>query len=189
MITVHILEANLKVLPGKIILLLTEPLTHSLRLPPGQQRSCLRREGREGTLLTCHTQSVLSTAEGWASHLSGRDGFQGWQDPCAFLKKPLWHTECWHPGRHCSFLESMGVEPALHLQESPANMVQVTCSFPSHSEQELLWVLPSKELGTKEIVLNAFKKKRWVSSLLHAPDGCNNNNNSPKYQQLDPPIA
>lgn len=87
MITVHILEANLKVLPGKIILLLTEPLTHSLPLPPGQQRSHLRREGREGTLLTCHTRSVLSTA-GWASHLSGRVDFRVGRIHVHFSKSP-----------------------------------------------------------------------------------------------------
>lgn len=115
MITVHTLEANLKVLPGKTILLHTESLTHSLPLPAGQQRSLLQREGRQGMLLTCHTQSVLSTAGGWAPNLSGRDGFRGWQDRCALLGKAPAHAECWHPGRHSS-LESPGVEPALHLR-------------------------------------------------------------------------
>lgn len=96
MITLHILEANLKVLPGKIILLHTEPLTHSLPLPPGQQRShLLRRWGREGIFLTCPTQSVLSTAQGRASNLSGRDGFQGWQDWSALLGAAPEHTEHW----------------------------------------------------------------------------------------------
>lgn len=39
----------------------------------------------------------------------------------------------------------------------PSRRVQVTHPFPSHSDQqELLWALPSKELATKKIVLNAF---------------------------------
>lgn len=37
----HILKANLRALPAKITLLLTEPLTHSLPLPPGEESSHL----------------------------------------------------------------------------------------------------------------------------------------------------
>lgn len=156
MITVHILEANLKMLPGKIILLHAEPLTHSL--PPGQQRSHLLRSRGERECSLPAPQSVLSTAQGPASNLSGRDGFQGWQDRCTLLGTAPEHTEHWHPGRHCSFLGSPGVQPELHPQESPAESSRVTCPFPATVGREMLWVLPSKELATKKIVLNALKK-------------------------------
>jgi len=62
MITVHILEANLKVLPGKITLLITEPLTHSLPILPGQRSSHLQREG-EGGHASCPAMLSQSSAQ------------------------------------------------------------------------------------------------------------------------------
>lgn len=88
MITVRILEANLKALPGKITLLVTEPLTHSLPYLSRLQSSHRQREGGEGTLL-----ALKYTAEGWTLHLSGRINAHYWE-------KPLQHTEHWPPDRH-----------------------------------------------------------------------------------------
>lgn len=80
MITVHILEANLKGLPGKITLLVTEPLTHSLPLPPGQQSSLLQREEERGnaSCLQCtvspqHSRRMdnISERQTWVTGLAG----------------------------------------------------------------------------------------------------------------------
>lgn len=75
MITVHILEANLKVLPGKITLLVTEPLTHSLPHPSKLQSSQGQRERGEGTLLALKTHSKRTDIK------------SEWQDKCTLLGK------------------------------------------------------------------------------------------------------
>lgn len=75
MITVRILEANLKVLPGKITLLVTEPLTHSLPHPSKLQSSHRQRERGEGTLLALKTHSKRTDIK------------SEWQDKCTLLGK------------------------------------------------------------------------------------------------------
>lgn len=66
MITVHILEANLKALPVKFTLLVTEPLTHSLPLPPGEESSHLGEGGGERDIFlpAMHSQSSAQQRDG-----------------------------------------------------------------------------------------------------------------------------
>lgn len=66
MITVHILEANLKALPGKIPLLVTETLTHSLPLPPWVAGSTHTPAGGQGDTShpAMHSQSSAQQGDG-----------------------------------------------------------------------------------------------------------------------------
>lgn len=80
MTAVHILKANLKALPGKITLPVTEPLTHSLPLPPGEaELTPTEEEGEREHFLPCNAQSVLSAAERWTLDLSGRRDARYWE--------------------------------------------------------------------------------------------------------------
>lgn len=66
MITVHILEANLRALPGKIPLLVTETLTHSLPLPPWAAGSTHIPVGGQGDTShpAMHSQSSAQQGDG-----------------------------------------------------------------------------------------------------------------------------